>query len=82
MCTACASTPSLCRPFLRFNAGRRFRDKPELIAYHDREAIYDHLYPLYRRLYYALGTKDSAPVVIGDVLPELRRIAARARQVE
>jgi L-ribulokinase len=45
-------------------------------------AIYDQLYPLYRRLYYALGTKNSAPASIGDVLPEIRRIAARARQVQ
>ncbi|HEX3684549.1 MAG TPA: ribulokinase [Bryobacteraceae bacterium] len=45
-------------------------------------AIYDQLYPLYRRLYYALGTKNSAPVIIGDVLPEIRTIAARARQVQ
>jgi L-ribulokinase len=45
-------------------------------------AIYDQLYPLYKQLYYGLGTKDSSPVAIGDALPELRRIAARARQVQ
>jgi L-ribulokinase len=65
-----AAQDALCPPY------RIFEPQPESAA------IYDHLYPLYRRLYYALGTKDSAPVVIGDVLPELRRIAARARQVE
>ncbi len=45
-------------------------------------AIYDQLYPFYRRLYYALGVKDSAPASIGDVLPELRRIAARVSQLQ
>ena len=45
-------------------------------------AIYDRLYPLYKRLYYALGARNSAPASIGDVLPELRSIAARARQAQ
>lgn len=44
--------------------------------------IYDQIYPLYKRLYYALGSKNSAPANIGDVLPELRKIAAGARQVQ
>ncbi len=42
-------------------------------------AVYEALYPLYRRLYFALGQRGSAAAEIGDVLPELRRIAARAR---
>ena len=37
------------------------------------------VYALYRKLYFGLGRKDSAPAAIGDVLPELRRIAAQAR---
>jgi L-ribulokinase len=37
------------------------------------------LFALYRKLYFGLGRKDSAPAAIGDVLPELRRIAAQAR---
>jgi L-ribulokinase len=45
-------------------------------------AIYDQLFPLYRRLYYALGVKNSATVMIGDVLPDLRNIAARTRQLQ
>jgi len=43
-------------------------------------AIYDKLYDLYRRLYFALGSRKSEPVAIGDVLPELRKVAARVRQ--
>ena len=42
-------------------------------------ATYAALYPLYRKLYFALGQRGSDAVAIGDVLPELRRIAAQAR---
>jgi L-ribulokinase len=44
-------------------------------------AIYLDVYALYRRLYFALGARHSQPVEIGEVLPELRRIATRAREV-
>jgi L-ribulokinase len=40
---------------------------------------YAELYRLYRKLYFALGERQSAAVEIGTVLPELRRIAAEAR---
>jgi len=39
-------------------------------------AVYEQLYPLYRDTYFALGTRDAAPIALGRVLPELRRIAA------
>jgi len=42
-------------------------------------ARYAELFPLYRKLYFALGQRQSAAVEIGEVLPELRRIAAEAR---
>jgi L-ribulokinase len=58
---------ALCPPF------RTFAPDPASVA------IYNELYPIYRRLYFSLGQKSSAPVALGDVLPELRRIAARAR---
>jgi L-ribulokinase len=45
-------------------------------------AIYEQLYPLYKRLYFGFGAKQSAPVAIGDVLPQLRRIAAQARTIQ
>ena len=42
-------------------------------------AIYDRLYPLYRDVYFALGTGNAKPLALGRVLPELRRIAAEVR---
>ena len=39
----------------------------------------DRLFALYRKLYFAFGQRTSPGVEIGDVLPELRRIAAQAR---
>ncbi len=43
-------------------------------------AVYGELYAHYRKLYFALGAPDSEPAAIGNVLPQLRRIAERARQ--
>src|SRR6267378_301801 len=45
-------------------------------------AVYRELYALYRKLYFALGARNSQRVEIGDVLPELRTIAARAREMQ
>ncbi len=42
-------------------------------------AVYEELYSLYHRLYFAFGQGSAAPVKIGDVLPEIRRIAAEVR---
>jgi L-ribulokinase len=44
-------------------------------------AVYEQLYKLYRDVYFALGTRDAAPIALGAVLPELRKIAAEARKV-
>jgi L-ribulokinase len=44
-------------------------------------AVYEQLYRYYRDVYFALGTRDAAPVALGKVLPELRKIAAEARKV-
>ena len=43
-------------------------------------AVYNELYSLYKRLYFAFGSRKSGPAAVGDVLPELRKIAARVRQ--
>ena len=43
-------------------------------------AIYEELFPIYRRLYFAMGRKDAEAIEIGGVLPALRRIAAQARE--
>jgi L-ribulokinase len=40
---------------------------------------YAELYPLFRKLYFAFGERQAKSIELGDVLPELRRIAARAR---
>jgi L-ribulokinase len=40
---------------------------------------YDRLYTLYRDVYFALGKREAQPVKLGQVLPELRRIATQAR---
>jgi len=42
-------------------------------------AAYEQIYPLYRKLYFALGNPGSEAAAIGDVLPALRRLAAEVR---
>ncbi len=42
-------------------------------------AVYEQLYRHYRDVYFALGTRDAAPLALGKVLPELRKIAAGVR---
>ncbi len=58
---------ALCPPF------RTFTPDPASVA------VYNELYPIYRRLYFSFGQRNAEPVALGDILPELRRIAARAR---
>jgi L-ribulokinase len=41
--------------------------------------VYEELFRIYKRLYFGMGMKKSEAVAMGDVLPQLRRIAARAR---
>jgi len=43
-------------------------------------AVYEQLYHLYRDVYFALGTRTGAPLPLGRILPELRKIAAEVRQ--
>ena len=43
-------------------------------------AIYDRLFDLYRRLYFALGTLGAEAVPLGYALPQLRAIAAEVQQ--
>jgi L-ribulokinase len=43
-------------------------------------SIYEQVFALYRKIYFALGTRDAQAVPLGDILPELRNIASRARQ--
>ncbi len=43
-------------------------------------AVYELLYRQYRDVYFALGRRDAAPVALGRVLPELRKVAAQVRK--
>ena len=45
----------------------------------DQAAICEELFALYRVLYHALGSPESAPVAIGHVLPKLRALARQAQ---
>ena len=45
----------------------------------EQARVSQELYTLYRKLYFGFGQKGAAAVAVGDVLPELRRIAAAAR---
>jgi L-ribulokinase len=38
--------------------------------------VYQRLYTLYKKLYFGLGQAGAPPVALGDVLPELRRVAS------
>ena len=40
---------------------------------------YEQLYGMYRSLYFGLGAPDSAPVALGEILPQLREIATQSR---
>lgn len=57
----------LCLPF------RTYEPEPAAVS------IYEELYRLYRKIYFALGSRNSDAVRLGDVLPELRRLASKAR---
>ena len=41
--------------------------------------VYERLYPLFRKLYFALGKPAAGSVEVGEVLPVLRKVAAEAR---
>jgi len=40
-------------------------------------AIYQKIYALYRKVYFALGTRTAEAVPLGEILPELRSIARK-----
>ena len=39
----------------------------------------DRIYALYRKAYFALGTRHAEATALGDILPEIRKIAVEAR---
>jgi L-ribulokinase len=50
-----------------------YQPQPEAVA------VYERLYSIYRKVYFALGTRGAQPVALGDVLPEIREIAEKQR---
>ncbi len=50
-----------------------FTPNPEAVA------RYEELFALYRQVYFGFGAKEGPAAAFGNVLPELRRIAAQAR---
>jgi L-ribulokinase len=44
-------------------------------------AIYQKLFALYRKAYFGLGTRSAEAVPLGEILPELRRIASEAVKI-
>jgi L-ribulokinase len=53
----------LCLPFTVFSP------RPDAVA------VYQRLFALYRKVYFALGTRTAEAVPLGEILPELRKIA-------
>jgi L-ribulokinase len=62
-----AAQQRLCLPFRTFT--------PEAKAV----KRYELLYQLYRKLYFAFGSRNSNPTALGDVLPKLRHIAHQSK---
>ena len=62
-----AAQNAMCLPFRVF--------EPQKVAV----ARYEQLFALYRKVYFALGQRSAPAAALGEVLPELRRIAAEAR---
>jgi len=62
-----AAQQAMCLPF------KTYQPQPEAAP------LYDELFALYRKLYFAFGQSEAAPASVGDVLPVLRRIATNAR---
>ncbi len=63
-----ATQDKLCLPFTVFS--------PQPAA----TAVYERLFALYRKAYFALGTRSAQAVPLGDILPELRKIAAEVAE--
>jgi len=42
-------------------------------------AVYEEIFRIFKRLYFSFGSKKSEAVGLGEVLPQLRAIAAKAR---
>jgi L-ribulokinase len=41
--------------------------------------VYERIFPLFKKLYFAFGRPAAGPAAVGEVLPVLRKVAAEAR---
>ncbi len=48
----------------------------------ETSGAYEHLYQLYRKAYFGLGQRSAKPVALGEILPELRKIASQSRTAD
>ena len=62
-----AAQMALCLPF------RTYKPDEQAVA------VYEKLFALYRKMYFALGQASGSPVALSHILPALRRIAAGAK---
>lgn len=46
----------------------------------DAVRVYEELFDLYKKVYFAFGKPDAKPTALGEVLPALRLIAARVQE--
>jgi L-ribulokinase len=65
-----AAQAALCLPF------RTYEPEPRAVE------LYQRLFDLYRRVYFALGTRTAEPAALGMILSELRAIAKYARMID
>jgi L-ribulokinase len=67
--------------FPSFEEAQRALCPPLRVVEPRREAhrVYERLFPMYRDLYFALGTPDATGARLGEVLPALRAVAAEVR---
>ena len=63
-----AAQEKLCLPF------KIIEPQPEAVK------VYEQLFALYRKIYFSLGQRDAPAAHLGEVLPELRQIAAAQRR--
>lgn len=53
---------------------KTFTPRPQAVA------VYNELFELFRKAYFALGTRAAGAVPMGDILPELRVLAQKSRE--
>ena len=52
---------------------KTFEPQPEAVS------VYDELYSIYRKAYFALGSQDAGAASLGEILPKLRALANKTR---